>query len=230
MVAHLIGDFLLQPTSWVIEKEARKGKSISVYLHFLIHGALALLFLWDFNLWPVAASITISHAVIDLLKIYSQKSKTATRWFFLDQFLHLSSILLIWSIFFGENINFRKFINSQNIWIYAAGILFVTQVSAIFLQVILKNWADELNLSKKYSLKKAGKYIGILERLFVFTFVLLGRWEAIGFLITAKSVFRFSDLRRSKDRKLTEYILVGTLFSFGLAIATGLMTQWLLKY
>ena len=206
IVAHLMGEFLLQPTSWVKEKEVHKSKSIKFYLHFLIHGALVLLFLWDMGLWPVAVSITLSHAVIDLLKTYSQRPKTTTRWFFLDQFLHLLSILVIWSIFFDENIDFRKFINSQNIWIYSAGILIVTQVSAIVLQVILKNWTAELNLSKKYSLKKAGKYIGILERLFVFTFVLLGRWEAIGFLITAKSVFRFSDLRRSRDRKLTEYI------------------------
>lgn len=72
------------------------------------------------------------------------------------------------------------------------------------------------------SLEQAGKYIGILERLFVFVFILINQWEAIGFLIAAKSVFRFGDLSNAKDRKLTEYILIGTLMSFGLAIAIGI--------
>ncbi|MGB6037763.1 MAG: DUF3307 domain-containing protein, partial [Cryomorphaceae bacterium] len=77
------------------------------------------------------------------------------------------------------------------------------------------------------SLPAAGKYIGMLERLFIFAFVVLNQWSAIGFLITAKSVFRFGDLSRAKDRKLTEYILIGTLLSFGLAILTGLVYQYL---
>jgi hypothetical protein len=53
--------------------------------------------------------------------------------------------------------------------------------------------------------------------------VILGRWEAIGFLLAAKSVFRFGDLKESKDRKLTEYILIGTLLSFGVAILIGII-------
>ena len=93
----------------------------------------------------------------------------------------------------------------------------------------MANWSDSLNDSHDESLNNAGKYIGMLERLFVFTFVITGNWEAIGFLLAAKSVFRFGDLKESKDRKLTEYILIGTLLSFGLAIATGLLINELLK-
>jgi len=51
----------------------------------------------------------------------------------------------------------------------------------------------------------------------------MNEWQAIGFLIAAKSVFRFGDLSRAKDRKLTEYILIGTLLSFGFAILIGLL-------
>ena len=49
----------------------------------------------------------------------------------------------------------------------------------------------------------------------------------IGFLITAKSVFRFNDLTRAKDRRLTEYVLIGSMLSFGLAVFTGLMYNYL---
>jgi hypothetical protein len=85
------------------------------------------------------------------------------------------------------------------------------------MKIIMSKWSLEENKTD-VSLENAGKYIGILERLFVFGFIVLNQWSAIGFLITAKSVFRFSDLSRAKDRKLTEYILIGTLISFGLAI------------
>jgi len=53
--------------------------------------------------------------------------------------------------------------------------------------------------------------------------VVSGHWEAIGFLVAAKSVFRFGDLKDSGNRKLTEYILIGTLLSFGIAIVTGMI-------
>lgn len=72
-------------------------------------------------------------------------------------------------------------------------------------------------------------YIGIIERILVFVFIVTNHWEAIGFLLAAKSVFRFGDLKRAKDRRLTEYILVGTLLSFGLAILSGMTTLYLLE-
>lgn len=81
-----------------------------------------------------------------------------------------------------------------------------------------------------HSLNEAGKYIGILERLFVFVFILMSQWAAIGFLLTVKSVFRFGDLSKAKDRKLTEYILIGTLLSFGIAILIGLLYIYLIRY
>ena len=87
----------------------------------------------------------------------------------------------------------------------------------------MSKWTPFTNASDSDSLAEAGKYIGILERLFVFAFIISGRWEAIGFLVAAKSVFRFGDLRQSKDRKLTEYILIGTLLSFGISILCGLI-------
>jgi hypothetical protein len=47
--------------------------------------------------------------------------------------------------------------------------------------------------------------------------------------LAAKSIFRFGDLKESKDRKLTEYVLIGTLLSFGIAIAVGMITLKLIE-
>ena len=63
----------------------------------------------------------------------------------------------------------------------------------------------------------------------VFVFILTDHWEGVGFLIAAKSVFRFGDLKESKDRKLTEYILIGTLLSFAMAIIMALACIYLIK-
>ncbi|MFT5281545.1 MAG: hypothetical protein ACI94Z_000368, partial [Yoonia sp.] len=40
-----------------------------------------------------------------------------------------------------------------------------------------------------------------------------------------KSVFRFGDMRRQTDRKLTEYIMLGTLLSFTFALLIGLIVK-----
>ena len=101
-------------------------------------------------------------------------------------------------------------------------IVFVTFPAAIVMEKMLDAMGDKIELDHK-SLPNAGKYIGIIERLFVLMFIILGRWEAIGLLIGAKSVFRFNDLKESNNRKLTEYILIGTLLSFGLAVVAGIL-------
>jgi hypothetical protein len=93
----------------------------------------------------------------------------------------------------------------------------------------MSQWSQSLNDDNYESLNNAGKYIGMLERLFVFVFVITGHWEGIGFLLAAKSVFRFGDLKESRDRKLTEYILIGTLISFGIAIGVGMVVLKLIK-
>ncbi|MDR7212530.1 Ni/Fe-hydrogenase subunit HybB-like protein [Flavobacterium piscis] len=52
----------------------------------------------------------------------------------------------------------------------------------------------------------------------IFIFIITSFWEGVGFLLAAKSIFRFGDLKENKEIKLTEYILIGTLISFALAI------------
>lgn len=63
-----------------------------------------------------------------------------------------------------------------------------------------------------------GRLIGILERIFVFIFVLLGQYTAIGFILAAKGVARFQDF---KSRTFAEYVLIGTLLSTLFAMAAG---------
>lgn len=223
LLAHLLGDFLLQPTSWVKEKETLKIKSFKLYLHVLLHGVLVFLFIGN---WSLALAVLVLHYAIDILKVYVQKEQTKIRWFWLDQALHILSLLALYYFWFRPDWHNIAILETPIFWIYATAILFLTSVSGILIQVVLKKWSDELVVMENDSLKDAGRYIGILERLLIFLLIIAGYWEPIGFLIAAKSIFRFGDLKEAKDRKLTEYILMGTLLSFTLAIVVGVIVRY----
>ena len=45
-LAHLVGDFLLQPGKWVKAKEEKKLAAWQLYVHSILHGLLVLLFLF----------------------------------------------------------------------------------------------------------------------------------------------------------------------------------------
>ena len=87
-------------------------------------------------------------------------------------------------------------------------------------RMLLKQWTPSSpNLQ---SLPKAGQWIGYIERILILTFVLVGSFEGVGFLLAAKSVFRFGELNKAKEIQTTEYVLIGTFASFTIAILTGI--------
>ncbi|TRW98033.1 DUF3307 domain-containing protein [Flavobacterium gawalongense] len=223
LLAHLLGDFLLQPTSWVLDKESRKHKSIYLYIHTLLHFILAWALIGGTDFVWFAILLAVTHGGIDFLKLHFQKNKTKRNWFVIDQLLHLIVIIVITLLYTNERIDFTAFDN--RFWIFATGILLLTKPTSILIKNIISIWTPE-NKTSDDSLSNAGNYIGILERLFVFYFVITAHFEAIGFLLAAKSIFRFGDLKEAKDRKLTEYVLIGTLLSFGIALLTGLLVKF----
>ncbi|WP_299665359.1 DUF3307 domain-containing protein [uncultured Polaribacter sp.] len=227
LLAHILGDFVFQSEKWVKDKEEQKIKSSKLYLHIAIH-ALLLLIVLQLNLATYGFGfimIIISHFIFDVAKLYFQKKKTKRVWFFIDQVLHLSALIFVAAMYANFNFSVEDFFTDKTL-LLAIAILLVTSVSAIIIKVFITQWNPESKNENDDSLAKAGRYIGILERLFVFVFVITNHWEAIGFLLAAKSVFRFGDLKSSKDRKLTEYILIGTLLSFGLAIIIGILYSY----
>ncbi|MGA9638256.1 DUF3307 domain-containing protein [Flavobacterium sp.] len=222
ILAHLIGDFLLQPDRWVKGKSVANHQSKYLYYHIGVH-TLALLFCLQFQLkyWLGILCIIVTHFIFDWAKIRFQNKKNEILLFFGDQIAHLVVIAIVVFCYEPFVINIKNSFSPQVLLIVIA-LTMVTQVSAIVIKVLLSRWKmDDENPNQ------AGKYIGMLERLFIFFFVIMNYWEGVGFLLAAKSIFRFGDLNNAKDRSLTEYVLIGTLLSFGLAMLIAKAYQYL---
>lgn len=224
-LAHILGDFLLQPTSWVVDKETRKYQSKYLYYHIALHGFLACVIVGELHFIIFGISLATAHGIIDFIKLKFQKIKTKRLWFWLDQLAHLFTIAVVFRLYTNIPLELFEFTNTNLLLITA--LVFLTKPTSILIKNAISIWTPENKDKKESSLSNAGNYIGILERLFVFTFIITGHFEAIGFLLAAKSIFRFGDLKEAKDRRLTEYVLIGTLLSFGIALGTGLLFEML---
>ncbi len=221
ILAHLIGDFFMQPRKWIEQKEKKTWKAPYLYLHLAVHLVLLIILTGDPGLWYAVAIIVVSHWIIDGLKLQLQHENTRGLWFFIDQILHLLVIVITWAWIVQPDINIHSAWPLEY-WLILTAALFLTYPTSYFIQHLMLRWSGDIKEAQSESLHDAGKFIGILERLFIFISVLAGYWQTVGFLLAAKSVFRFGDLTRAKDRKLTEYILIGTLISFGIALAIAM--------
>ena len=232
LLAHLIGDFFLQPDKWVADKEFKKHKSQKLYWHVFLHFALIMLLVWDISFAAMAVGISIVHGITDFFKLRYQNNHNRRMLFFIDQLIHILVLAFATFLWLDIPVSIEKIFLLNNLLVLT-GFVFLSEPCSIIVKTFISKWTDftqiKSDVLQTVSLQNAGKIIGILERFLVFIFILVQHWEAVGFLITAKSVFRFSDLKQAQDRKLTEYILIGTLSSFGVAIVTAIVVRTLMS-
>ncbi len=88
---------------------------------------------------------------------------------------------------------------------------------------LMERWQGQLKTAEP-GLARGGFWIGCLERVLIVAFMMFGEYEAIGFLVTAKSILRFGT--SSTNRALSEYIILGTLLSIVLALPFGGVAWW----
>jgi len=228
LLAHIITDFFLQPRKWVADKNRKKIKSGYLILHAVSHGLVAYLFLADWKNVGLPLLIIPLHWAIDLLKVYRKKQ---LQWFVLDQVLHTISIVILWALFYKQIDSIwhdiTSFLGNEKMLWLVTGYILILNPTALFIDNATRKWQKEINKKNKNNagLTQAGKWIGILERILTLTFILINQFAAIGFLITAKSIFRFGDLTKKKEQKRTEYILIGTFLSFVITLFIGLFIK-----
>lgn len=227
LLSHFVMDFLLQKKSWVTQKYEKRWKSPWLYIHGIIAGIVSYLFAATWSAVWIIPLVGITHILGDGCK--SRFRDTA--WPFLwDQVVHVSVVLLTWTLLLNLASPSVPVTQSIHTKFWALVLLYTIVIfpTGIFVQKSMESWQKDLEKEGTLSLQTAGLWIGRLERILIVTFLLFNHFEAIGFLIAAKAVFRFGDTRNGSNRKETEYFLLGTLTSFTIAIILGVVTQWLL--
>ncbi len=231
IVVHLLADFALQTRKMVQHKKRFKQGSWVLFIHCLIHAALVYLLSPDKTIWAIPLIVFITHWLIDVWKLYRPDNMTS---FITDQLAHIAVLFITWCIFYLPpgwwQVQLIRILGNRTGWITGGGYLFIIFPLAYLLGYATQRWRDEVkdDFSRgKVSLSEAGKWIGIFERILVYTFVIINHFEGIGFLIAAKSILRFNDIKGENVRKEAEYVLIGTLMSFAASILTGLLVKLL---
>lgn len=223
IIAHLLADFLFQRNTWIVERLAKHWRAKSLYLHVLIVGLLTYLLSGYYHNFWIPLFVMLSHYITDLLKSYTGNKFV---YFITDQFIHLIVVCLAWYFYLLPDIDILEAMSSlfenQRFLAITTGYLFIIWPTGYLIAKITENWQDQISND---GLKDAGKWIGIFERILIFTFVLIDQFVGIGFLIAAKSILRYGDIKNTESRKDAEYILLETMISFIVAIFTGLAVK-----
>lgn len=215
--AHVAADYVFQTNHMV----ARKSEPLMFTLHGIVVALTAIAFTGHLS-WPVFAVIGL-HLTIDLIKQAFWNDGFAA--YITDQIAHILTITAIsilaptlWSTgLWAQTPDWVPYI-----LLLLSGFIFTTRAGG-FAVGKLMDLFDAIDFSKN-SLAGAGNIIGLLERGLIFILMIAGLPIGIGFLVAAKSVLRFETVAEGTDpenRKRSEYIIIGTLASFGWAITVS---------
>lgn len=245
LLVHFVMDFLLQSDKMVADRKSDKRRvSIVANLkHSGLHASASYLVVMDWTNWVIPVVIFISHFAID----YAKGRREGLGFFLLDQILHLAVIVGLWIGMEGYFSSIKELLinvlSANKYWLIVIAYVLMWKPASTLIKEFISKWTPQLNCKEETktlplqislnnktvsNLENAGKWIGYIERTLVFTFVLAGSLEAIGFLLAAKSIFRYGDLKEAKDIKMTEYVLIGTLSSFVVAIVAGFLFKYIL--
>lgn len=218
LLAHVIADFYLQNDKYCARKEEKKIRSWFLYVHSFLAGAVSWMLVPVCNFGVYALIIALSHLAIDIVKVYAPKRLWG---FILDQLAHLTVLA---AVSFAFNTITELPLQSVDcaetfsIPLFILAILLCIKPANILIKLILKKYQIGETQSCE-NIKNAGALIGNLKRALTIIFVIIGQYEAVGFIIAAKSILRFKDTDTAK----TEYVLAGTFLSFGIALLCGLL-------
>lgn len=220
LLAHVLADFVFQ-TAWITAQKSRAPV-------MLLHAALVLLCAqlatggWV-SAWLLA--LATAHVVIDAVKIRCRLHHFGG--FIADQCAHVATIAAVAALAPG--------LWEAGLWAGLPALLPLMALGAgLIIALIAGQYAVALLMRphgmriRNNGLRDGGRQIGLLERGLIFVLILLHQPLGVGFLIAAKSILRFGTATR--DQRTAEYVIIGTLASFGWAILAAEGTRALLAH
>jgi len=226
LTAHLLGDLILPL------KRRRRTRFLA--LHVVSVTLASYLLLGAFH-WPVLLVVLLAHFGVGLL----EKNITASVASFLaTQFAYLAVLLTLTFIFpdaAKDGWWITRITPDRSRWYFAilsliSGTILCVPTGGRLIAILTKGFSDEIDNNGMEGLKKGGQYIGWLERLLVLLLLLMDQPNGIGFLFAAKSILRFGEIKDASQRRIAEYIIIGTFLSFGWALLISGITQKAFKY
>jgi hypothetical protein len=110
----------------------------------------------------------------------------------------------------------------QVTWIVLGGLLLTVPSNVLVRQVLRAS-----RQTGSQSQNRAGRWIGILERLLIYVLVLIGAAATAGLVVAAKSILRFPEISGRPATIDPEYVLIGSLASWLLAFGIGALATTL---
>lgn len=215
VTAHLLADFVFQTTYMVLNKKRP--------MILLMHGVhvFALTALFSGGAMALSLGIAISHVIIDAVKVHI--ARDTLRAYLLDQCAHLV-VLLAAVMWLPDTILAHWWpplsTDMIQIALVLCGLITATMAGGVAVGHLMAQFKFA---AQPDGLEYAGRMIGVMERGLIFLMVMIGEPSGIGFLIAAKSILRFDTV--SRDQKMSEYVIIGTLASFGWALAASFATM-----
>ena len=225
LCGHLLADFVSQTR----RSAALKSNPGVLTVHALTTALLPYLLIGAWTLWQIPVITFLTHWLIDFIKVKSKRHGLVP--FAVDQIAHLLVIVFLvqstdvapfvlrWVTRFGEGFT--------DALIIVSGAILVTTVSGIVVGYVVRDLQRAAAFPPSSGLPLGGESIGQLERFLVYVLILVGRFEAIGFLIAAKSILRFGELK--EDRRDAEYVIIGTMWSLVCGLLVTLATRAVLR-
>ncbi len=242
LAAHFLGDFIFQSDADASRK--RRARILLKHAFIVVASGYVLCGIW--SLWQVPLVIFLTHGLTDYIKVTLKKESVYS--FILDQAVHLAVISAITILIVNTKI--IPLNSSSTFWvdllgrgfleflILISGLTVAIKAGGILIGLAVKPFIDELQKIGEQTTKEGvttargfengGKLIGYLERSLIFLFILTGQPGGIGFLIAAKSILRFGEIKDQQNRMEAEYIIIGTLMSFGYGMFIAYSTKFFL--
>ena len=232
IASHLTVDSIYKYLTWHKAEQRFGGKVLgSLMAAIVTYAAVA-----EWKLWLLPLGVFIPHLVVYLFRNVLKCDKGLS--LALEELLHLIFILLITWLFFGNRLASAIVPGGLACMIFVvAGYCTTTLLGSLLIELWVIPFNDQLpstrdrniGFSTSQGLKNGGKMIGLLERSLIYIFIMIGEPAAIGFLITAKSILRFGEIKDGDNRKEAEYIIIGTFMSFLFAVLVGYLTRYTLQ-
>ncbi|RNC89996.1 MAG: DUF3307 domain-containing protein [Allomuricauda sp.] len=221
LLAHFLTDFTFQSAKNAKDKNEKGFQSSYLKWHILIMFLSSWVLSFQLKFVFAALFIALTHWLIDGCKPLLTKNKWLGKYaFFLDQGLHLFFLGLAVTVF-EKWVGLDPLIDitiSEKALAILLAFVFCGKTANIFIKEIFRLF--DIKVGDTEDLPNAGRLIGLTERWLVLVFILINQFGAVGFLLASKSILRYRSEHGNGFNK-TEYVLIGTLLSFGLAIGSA---------